>query len=214
MKFKGQGKINICGFEYKKNIADSRGGGGVRAPKKKPLYPRLLHRPSVHFGLGTVSKVPCGNALLPSGHNVTSKITGEAATIRQPEEHPGLLMAIWFPQKGSIPPQFPKCSVSPPPPRLVNSPLPLGAMWPPVENHWSRLSHLARVATVKLTAVAPSIQFACVVCKLHRASVGAVTSLLLRPFWFATWSVPSAAAMSSSPSASTSGRSDFCPIGM
>ena len=37
MKFKGQGKINICGFEYKKNIADSRrGGGGVRAPKKKP----------------------------------------------------------------------------------------------------------------------------------------------------------------------------------
>ena len=37
MKFKGQGKINICGFEYKKNIADSRGGGGggVRAPKKK-----------------------------------------------------------------------------------------------------------------------------------------------------------------------------------
>ena len=36
MKFKGQGKINICGFEYKKNIADSRGGGG-RAPKKKPV---------------------------------------------------------------------------------------------------------------------------------------------------------------------------------
>ena len=27
MKFKGQGKINICGFEYKKNIADSRRGG-------------------------------------------------------------------------------------------------------------------------------------------------------------------------------------------
>ena len=42
MKFKGQGKINICGFEYKKNIADSRGGGGgVRAPKQKNLYPRL-----------------------------------------------------------------------------------------------------------------------------------------------------------------------------
>ena len=37
MKFKGQGKINICGFEYKKNIADSRrGGGGVRAPKPPP----------------------------------------------------------------------------------------------------------------------------------------------------------------------------------
>ena len=37
MKFKGQGKINICGVEYKKNIADSRrGGGGVRAPKKNP----------------------------------------------------------------------------------------------------------------------------------------------------------------------------------
>ena len=45
----------------------------------------------VHFGLGTVS---CGNALLPSGRNVTSTNTGEAATIRQPEEHPGLLMAI------------------------------------------------------------------------------------------------------------------------
>ena len=36
MKFKGQGKINICGFEYKKKIADSRRGGGVRAPKKNP----------------------------------------------------------------------------------------------------------------------------------------------------------------------------------
>ena len=43
------------------------------------------------IGLGTVS---CGNALLPSGRNVTSTNTGEAATIRQPEEHPGLLMAI------------------------------------------------------------------------------------------------------------------------
>ena len=51
----------------------------------------VLHRPSVHFGLGTVS---CGNALLPSGRNVTSTNTGEAATIRQPEEHPGRLMAI------------------------------------------------------------------------------------------------------------------------
>ena len=39
MKFKGQGKINICGFEYKKKIADSR-RGGVRAPNP-PLYPRL-----------------------------------------------------------------------------------------------------------------------------------------------------------------------------
>ena len=29
-----------------------------------------------------------------SGHNVTSTNTGEAATIRQPEEHPGRLMAI------------------------------------------------------------------------------------------------------------------------
>ena len=40
--------------------------------------------------------VSCGNALLPSGsgHNVTSTNTGEAATIRQPEEHPGRLMAI------------------------------------------------------------------------------------------------------------------------
>ena len=51
----------------------------------------VLHRPSVHFGLGTVS---CGNALLPSSHNVISTNTGEAATIRQPEEHPGRLMAI------------------------------------------------------------------------------------------------------------------------
>ena len=40
MKFKGQGKINICGFEYKKNIADSRRGGGSEHPPKK-LYPRL-----------------------------------------------------------------------------------------------------------------------------------------------------------------------------
>ena len=59
MKFKGQGKINICGFEYKKKILQTAvGGGGVRAPKKN-LYPRLLHRPSVHFGLGAESKVPC-----------------------------------------------------------------------------------------------------------------------------------------------------------
>ena len=58
MKFKGQGKINICGFEYKKNIADSRRGGGGPSTKKN-LYPRLLHRPSVHFGLGAESKVPC-----------------------------------------------------------------------------------------------------------------------------------------------------------
>ena len=60
MKLKGQGKINICGFEYKKNIADSRGGGGGGpSTPQKNLYPRLLHMPSVHFGLGTVSKVPC-----------------------------------------------------------------------------------------------------------------------------------------------------------
>ena len=64
----------------------------------------VLHRPSVHFGLGTVS---CRNALLhytievymsmiipTAGRNVTSTNTAEAATIRQPEEHPGLLMAI------------------------------------------------------------------------------------------------------------------------
>ena len=38
MKFKGQGKINICGFEYKKNIADSRrGGGGSEHPKNTPV---------------------------------------------------------------------------------------------------------------------------------------------------------------------------------
>ena len=39
MKFKGQGKSNICGFEYKKNIADSR--RGVSEHQKKPLYLRL-----------------------------------------------------------------------------------------------------------------------------------------------------------------------------
>ena len=42
MKFKGQGKINICGFEYKKNIADSRRGGGGSEHPKTPLYPRLV----------------------------------------------------------------------------------------------------------------------------------------------------------------------------
>ena len=51
MQFKGQGKINICGFEYIKNIADSRrGGGGVRAPKKNPCIsapgPGSLQSPS------------------------------------------------------------------------------------------------------------------------------------------------------------------------
>ena len=40
--------------------------------------------------LKEIFKVPCGNALLPSGHNVTSTNTGEAAIIRQPEEHSGL----------------------------------------------------------------------------------------------------------------------------
>ena len=41
MKFKGQGKINICGLEYKKNIADSRrGGGGPSTPKKPVSAPR------------------------------------------------------------------------------------------------------------------------------------------------------------------------------
>ena len=74
----------------------------------------VLHRPSVHFGLGTVS---CGNALLPSGHNVTSTNTGEAATIRQPEEHPGRLMAIYFvdsPRRGPFLPNFPNALYSPP----------------------------------------------------------------------------------------------------
>ena len=39
MKFKGQGKINICGFEDKKYIADSRrgGGGGSEHPQKTPV---------------------------------------------------------------------------------------------------------------------------------------------------------------------------------
>ena len=94
MKFKGQGKINICGFEYKKNIADSRrGGGGVRAPPP-PCIRACFIGPVSILVRALSPKCPVSNALLPSGHNVTSKITGEAATIRQPEEHPGRLMAI------------------------------------------------------------------------------------------------------------------------
>ena len=50
MKFKGQGKINICGFEYKKKIADSRRGGGSEHPKKNPVsapaVPTLYTTPS------------------------------------------------------------------------------------------------------------------------------------------------------------------------
>ena len=49
MKFKGQGEINICGFEYKKNIADSR-RGSFRAPKKT-LCPRLIMLDMVTSGL-------------------------------------------------------------------------------------------------------------------------------------------------------------------
>ena len=56
MKFKGQGKINICGFEYKKDIADSRGGGGVRAPKK-PLYPRLRSMVKCNFCITSTVRV-------------------------------------------------------------------------------------------------------------------------------------------------------------
>ena len=42
MKFKGQGKINICGFEYKKYILQTAvggggGGGGSEHPKQKPV---------------------------------------------------------------------------------------------------------------------------------------------------------------------------------
>ena len=99
MKLKGQGKINICGFEYKKDIADSRRGGGSEHPPPPPKKKKTCIRACF---IGPVSilvwalcpKCPVSNALLPSDHNVTSKITGEAATIRQPEEHPGLLMAI------------------------------------------------------------------------------------------------------------------------
>ena len=45
MKFKGQGKINICGFEYKKNIADSRRGGGPSTQKKPVSAPAFWIRP-------------------------------------------------------------------------------------------------------------------------------------------------------------------------
>ena len=97
MKLKGQGKINICGFEYKKNIADSRGGGGgggSEHQKKNPCIRACFIGPVSILVWTLCPKCPVSNALLPSGHNVTSKITGEAATIRHPEEHPGLLMAI------------------------------------------------------------------------------------------------------------------------
>ena len=73
----------------------------------------------------------CG-ALLPSGsghnYNVPPTNTGEAATIRHsPARRTSWAISIngyLLIPKGSIPPQFPKCSVfPPPPPRLVNSPL-------------------------------------------------------------------------------------------
>ena len=37
MKLKGQGKINICGFEYKKILQTAVGGGGPSTPPKKPV---------------------------------------------------------------------------------------------------------------------------------------------------------------------------------
>ena len=52
MKFKGQGKINICGFEYKKNIADSRRGGGVRAPPTNPCIRAWTYTVLTLFFLG------------------------------------------------------------------------------------------------------------------------------------------------------------------
>ena len=55
MKFKGQGKINICGFEYKKNIAGSRrgggGGGGVPSTQKKPVS-APAYRPAYGYVVG------------------------------------------------------------------------------------------------------------------------------------------------------------------
>ena len=47
MKFKGQGKINMCGFEYKKNIADSRGGGGGGGGSEHPKKPVSAPAPSI-----------------------------------------------------------------------------------------------------------------------------------------------------------------------
>ena len=44
----------------------------------------VLHGPSDHFGLGTVSKVPCGITLLPSGHNVTSTNIGVGYIVNMP----------------------------------------------------------------------------------------------------------------------------------
>ena len=48
MKFKGQGKISICGFEYKKNIADSRRGGGSEHPPPPPVSAPGLYRSEVN----------------------------------------------------------------------------------------------------------------------------------------------------------------------
>ena len=59
-----------------------------------PVCTLNVGRTNLVEAVPTTVSVTCGNALLPSGHNVTSTNTGEAATIRQPEEHPGLLMAI------------------------------------------------------------------------------------------------------------------------
>ena len=90
-----------------------------------------------HFGLGTVSKVPwlawglsvvryCPRArvIIIMYHQQTLVKPPQYAT-RQPEEHPGLLvlMAIcWF-RRGPFLPNSPNALYSPPPPRLVNSPL-------------------------------------------------------------------------------------------
>ena len=48
MKFKGQGKINICGFEYKK-ILQTAVGGVSEHPKNLFLESNLDNRPIVEF---------------------------------------------------------------------------------------------------------------------------------------------------------------------
>ena len=39
MKFKGQGQINICGFEYNKILQTAMGGGSEHPPKKSVSAP-------------------------------------------------------------------------------------------------------------------------------------------------------------------------------
>ena len=51
MKFKGQGKINICGFEYKKKLQTAVGGVSEH-PKKTPVSAPECERDSFRVAQG------------------------------------------------------------------------------------------------------------------------------------------------------------------